>query len=64
MITKLVKDTRLDAWLRGWNDGATAKESKPPRAHADEYGRGYQQGHAALLDHYAVAKARISGGTR
>jgi hypothetical protein len=54
-----VKNPRIDAWLKGWNDGATARKARRPRTHADEYERGFQIGEEALLDAYAVAKTRI-----
>lgn len=50
---------RLSAWLRGWNDGTSAKPARSSRYHADEYERGYYVGQGALVQAYALAKARI-----
>lgn len=61
---KTTEDARLDAWLKGWNDGATAKTARSPRYHADEYERGYTSGQDALVDAYGSAKLRIGATER
>ncbi len=59
MPAKLVADAKLDAWMRGWKDGASGKAGRSSRYHADEYERGYNLGRGALGDHLPIAKRRI-----
>ena len=61
---KTITDRRLDAWLRGWNDGAHGKNRAPPRAHADDYDRGFGCGFDAMCAAYGLAKLRIEAGTK
>lgn len=56
-----VQNARIGAWLKGWNDGATAQKPRHPRVHADEYRRGFELGQSAMVDAYSVAKMRILG---
>lgn len=58
------KDRRLDAWLRGWNDGGTAKTARSPKYHADEYERGYYCGQSAMTQAFGQAKIRIGATVR